>query len=380
MGNFTTSILRWIEQSITKQTIMFRTHIIGSGSHIPTRTMKNADFASRVFYENYGKKLDKDGSEITEKFKEITTIAERRYADDDQLASDLGKMAAEKAIADAGIDREKLDYIIVGHNFGDISFANRRTELVPSLSAKIKHHLGIENPFCVAYDLPFGCPSWLQGVIQADYYLKSGDAKYALVIGAETLSRVCDPHDRDSMLYADGAGAVVLEARQNNDSGLICHVSRSDTKHHAFMLHMGPSYAHEEGADPELYLKMTGRKLYQYALEHVPHAMKMCLDKGGVHIDQVAKVLIHQANAKMDEAILQRLYALYDRVPDSENLMPMSISWLGNSSVATLPTLYDLISHNELGSHNFQPGDLLLFASVGAGMHINAFLYRVPLK
>ena len=331
---------------------MFRTHIIGSGSHIPTRTMKNADFASRVFYENYGKKLDKDGSEITEKFKEITTIAERRYADDDQLASDLGKMAAEKAIADAGIDREKLDYIIVGHNFGDISFANRRTELVPSLSAKIKHHLGIENPFCVAYDLPFGCPSWLQGVIQADYYLKSGDAKYALVIGAETLSRVCDPHDRDSMLYADGAGAVVLEARQNNDSG----------------------------ADPELYLKMTGRKLYQYALEHVPHAMKMCLDKGGVHIDQVAKVLIHQANAKMDEAILQRLYALYDRVPDSENLMPMSISWLGNSSVATLPTLYDLISHNELGSHNFQPGDLLLFASVGAGMHINAFLYRVPLK
>ena len=188
MGNFTASILSWIEESITKHHKMFRTHIIGSGSHIPTRTMKNADFASRVFYENYGKKLDKEGSEITEKFKEITTIAERRYADDDQLASDLGKMAAEKAIADAGIDKEKLDYIIVGHNFGDISYANRRTELVPSLSAKIKQHLGIENPFCVAYDLPFGCPGWLQGVIQADYYLRSCDAKYAIVNVAETVN------------------------------------------------------------------------------------------------------------------------------------------------------------------------------------------------
>jgi len=357
---------------------MFQTHIIGSGSHIPSRTVKNEDFADNDFYESYGKKLEKPGREITDKFQEITTIAERRYANDDQLASDLGTIAAAKAIEDAGIDKEKIDYIIVGHNFGDISFANRRTELVPSLSAKIKHHLGIENPFCVAYDLPFGCPGWLQGVIQADYYLRSGDAKLALVIGAETLSRVCDPHDRDSMLYADGAGAVILEAKANTTTGIRCHVARSDTKNHAFMLHMGPSYAPSEKEDPELYLKMTGRKLYQYALEHVPPAMKMCLDKAGVHIDQVAKVLIHQANAKMDEAILQRLYALYDRQPDSDHIMPMSIAWLGNSSVATLPTLYDLIAHNQLGNHQFNTGDLLLFASVGAGMHINAFLYQVP--
>ncbi len=357
---------------------MFHTHIIGSGSHIPSRTIKNEDFSKNDFYENYGKKLDKSGVEVTEKFREITTIAERRYAEDDQVTSDLATIAAQKAIADAGIDPEKLDYIIVGHNFGDIAFNNRRTEMLPSLAAKVKHHLGIENPFCVAYDLPFGCPGWLQAVIHADYYLRSGDAKYALVIGAETLSRVCDPHDRDSMLYADGAGAVVLESKKSDDTGILCHVTRSDTKQHAFLLQMGPSFAPSDKKDPELFLKMTGRKLYQYALEHVPYAMKMCLDKAGVHIDQIAKVLIHQANAKMDEAILQRLYALYDRIPDSENIMPMSIAWLGNSSVATLPTLYDLIAHHQLEDHEFHAGDYLLFASVGAGMHINAFLYKVP--
>ena len=112
----------------------------------------------------------------------------------------------------------QLDYILVAHNFGDVTEDNRRSDFVPTLAARVKHKLGIENPTTIAYDLPFGCPGWLQGVIQADYYLRSGDAKRVLVIGAETLSRVCDPHDRDSMIYADGAGAILLEARESDDA------------------------------------------------------------------------------------------------------------------------------------------------------------------
>jgi 3-oxoacyl-[acyl-carrier-protein] synthase-3 len=132
----------------------------------------------------------------------------------------IGKTtSAERALQSAGIDKETLDYVVVAHNFGDIHQDNRRSDFVPTLAARIKQRLGIANPECIAYDLPFGCPGWLQAVIQVDYFLRSGDARRSLGIGAETLSRVCDPHDRDSLIYADGAGAAVLEARELGSLG-----------------------------------------------------------------------------------------------------------------------------------------------------------------
>ena len=103
--------------------------------------------------------------------------------------------------------------------------------------------------------------------------------------------------------------------------------------------------------------------------------MKSCLDKSGIGIDDVKKILIHQANEKMDEAIIQRFYKLYDR-PVPKDIMPMSIHELGNSSVATVPTLFDLLIRGEIENQSIQKGDILIFASVGAGMNINAFVYR----
>src|SRR5699024_7447345 len=143
---------------------------------------------------------NRNNKEIIQKFEEITGIKERRYVKDELLTSDMAALAAEKAIQSADIDPETLDYLIVAHNFGDIRADNVKSDMVPSLASRVKQKLDIKNPFCVAYDLPFGCPGWLQGVIQANCFLKSGEAKRALVIGSETLSRVCDPHDRDSML------------------------------------------------------------------------------------------------------------------------------------------------------------------------------------
>lgn len=351
--------------------------ITGTGSYIPKRKIPNSYFLDNTFLKADGSRFDKSNKEIIQKFTEITGIRERRYASDNVLASDMGAEAGGRALESASINTEELDYIIVAHNFGDIRAENKRVDLVPSLASRIKHKLGIENPRCIAYDLPFGCPGWLQGVIQSDYYLRSGDATSALIIGTETLSRICDPHDRDSMIYADGAGAVVLEARNHDETiGVLSHASRTDTKKEAYFLRMEPSF--DPDADDTLYLKMDGRKLYQYALTNVPDLVKNCLDKAGLSIDDVSKVLIHQANAKMDKAILDRIMKLYNKTEAPDKIMPMTISRLGNTSVATVPTLLDLIQRDRLSGHQIGSGDCLVFASVGAGMNINVAAYRVP--
>jgi 3-oxoacyl-[acyl-carrier-protein] synthase-3 len=357
--------------------MMRRSVLIGTGSFIPELRVRNQDFADHRFFTDYDAPVDPaENPSIISKFQEITEISERRVADADQVASDLGTLAAERALMASGIDRELLDYIIFAHNFGDVLDDNRRCDFCPSLAARVKQRLEIANPECIAYDLPFGCPGWVQGMIQADYYLRSGDATRALVVGAETLSRVSDPHDRDSMIYADGAGAAVLEARDvDDDVGILAHAARSDTLDHARLLWMGQSFDRSNGGR-NLYLKMYGRKLYNYALSHVPGVVKQSLDRAGLDLGDVRKVFLHQANAKMDEAILKRLFRLYGVSQIPEGIMPMSISWLGNSSVATVPTLIDLVARGEMDGHRLEAGDAVVLASVGAGMNINSIVYR----
>ena len=247
------------------------------------------------------------------------------------------------------------------------------------MAARLKNKLGIANPGAVAYDLLFGCPGWVQAVIQADYYIRSGDAKKILVVGADVLSRISDPHDRDSMIYADGAGAAIMEARESDTPvGILGHTTRSDSLDYAYMLRMGYSYNAELAKKGDYYLKMNGRRLYQYALENVPKAIKAGLDKLNMNITEIDKVLIHQANGKMDDAILYRLFKLYGIKEVPESIMPMTISWLGNSSVATVPTLLDLLTRNELDEHRINSNNNIVLASVGAGMNINSIVYRLP--
>jgi len=355
----------------------FYTAITGTGRCLPSQIVKNEAFLQNEFYTVSGSQSTKSNKEIVRKFQQITGIEERRYAEDDQVASDLGYIAAESALASSCVDKEEIDYIIVAHNFGDVLHVNRKTDMVPSLAARIKYKLGIKNPYTVAYDVPFGCPGWLQGVIQADYFIKSGDAKRILVIGTETLSRVSDPHDIDSMIYSDGAGAVVLEAVQSEEPvGILAHKTRSDTLDQAHLLSMGVSYK-SDYPDDTLFLKMEGRKLYEYALTHVPELVGNCLEKAGVSIHDINKLLIHQANAKMDEAILHRLLKRFKVLQVPEHIMPMSIAKLGNNSVATVPILMDMLARNELENHRIGRGDHLIFASVGAGMNINAMIYKM---
>jgi 3-oxoacyl-[acyl-carrier-protein] synthase-3 len=353
-----------------------RTIITGTGSYIPTRIVSNKEFSSHRFFAEDHEPIETAPEEVVEKFRLITGIAERRYIESNQNASDIATIAATKAIEESGIDQETLDQLIVAHNFGNVMKDTIQTDAVPSLASRVKHNLQIRNPACVAYDVLFGCPGWLQGLIQADAFFKAGIAKKALVIGTETLSRVIDMHDRDSMIFSDGAGACIVEYKKEGDTGILASSAVTHAIDEAYYIHLGQSYM--PGSDPAIrYIKMKGRKVYEYAVRHVAEAMKNCLEKAGVAIRDLKKVFIHQANEKMDEAIIRGLYKLYGLKDIPKDIMPMSIHWLGNSSVATIPTLYDLVIKGQVGGHTLHKGDIILFASVGAGMNINAVCYRV---
>lgn len=353
-----------------------KTVITGTGSYIPDNIKYNRDFVDQAFYSEDKEKIVAPPNEVIEKFRDITGIEERRYANPDMNTSDMATIAAGRAIADAGIDPETLDQIIVAHNFGNVLLNTIQSDALPALSSRVKQSLGIRNPACVAYDILFGCPGWIQGVIQSDAYIKSGMAQKCLVIGAETLSRVIDIYDRDSMIFSDGAGATVLEAVTDTESGILAASVQSHCVDEAMYLHFSKSY--HPDADPDIrYMKMKGRKVYEYAIKNVPLAMKECLDKCGIHVTEVKKFFLHQANEKMDEGFVKVLYKLYGLKEVPADVMPMSIHKFGNSSVATIPTLYDMVKHDLLDAHSLEKGDIVMFASVGAGMNINAICYRV---
>ena len=215
--------------------------ITGVGSYIPEITVKNTDFDKNNFLNEDGSVFHHSNEIVINKFKDITGISERRYAAPELCASDLAFFAAKAAIKNANVDPETIDYIILAQNFGDVKLNTIQSDMLPSLATRVKHKLNIKNPKCVAYDIIFGCPGWLEGVLQANAFIKSGMAKKCLVIGAETLSRVVDAHDRDSMIYADGAGATVIEA-STDDSGLLTYESATFANDEAEYLHFGCSF------------------------------------------------------------------------------------------------------------------------------------------
>ena len=347
--------------------------ITGTGSYIPEIIQHNSKFLDRNFFDNEGNRIETKNEEIIEKFQKITGIRERRYAKDELNTSDIAYLAAKEAIKNSKVDPEKIDYIILAHNFGNASNDSTQVDVFPSLAVRVKNLLKIKNPKCVAYDILFGCPGWLEGVIQAYSFIKAGMAERCLVIGADTLSRVVDVNDRDSMIFADGAGATIIE-KTDEEGGILSHNTASYTDDEVFYLFYGKSY-NPKADEKTKYIKMRGRKVYEFALTNVPSAMKECLDLANTNISEIKKILIHQANAKMDDAIVKRLYKLFNEESPKE-IMPLTVDRFGNSSVATVPTMFDLIVRNKLGNHKIEKGDKIIFASVGAGMHINAMVYQ----
>ncbi|UOE37142.1 3-oxoacyl-ACP synthase III family protein [Chryseobacterium oryzae] len=355
---------------------MPNTIIIGSGSYLPNRIIGRDFFLDSEFYTEDGLKIDKPAEETISKFVEITEIENRRFIEDDLSNSKIGYEAAKIALEDADINGEDLDYIIYASNFGDVT-VNGYADFMPNMAARVKNMLGIKNRKCITYDMMFGCPGWVEAMILADNLIKAKVAKTILVIGAETLSRVTDLHDRNRMIFADGAGAVVVKATDEENVGIIAHNTICDNGVELEYLANGPSI-NKEADQSRLYVRMMGRKIYEYALKNVPVAIKETIDDAGLSIEDIDKILIHQANAKMDYAMIERLHKLYDIKDYDHSISPMTIQEFGNSSVATIPTMYDLIIKGKLEGHSFKDKGNIVMTSVGAGMNINAIVYKFP--
>jgi len=355
------------------QTTTMNIKITGTGTFIPSTIKENDDFLEHTFLTEEGMPFNQDNKTIINKFKAITGIEERRYANNDQKSSDLAFEASQKALSDANVNKEELDYIIVAHNYGDIPHESVQSDTVPSIASRVKHLLRIKNRKCVAYDILFGCPGWIEAVIHAQAFMKAGMAQKCLVVGCETLSRVVDIHDRDSMIYSDGAGAAILE-NTDTEKGILAHETLTCSYDEAHYLFFGSSYNKKTNQNTR-FIKMYGRKIYEFAITHVPQAMKACFEKSGEKLSNLKKIFIHQANEKMDEVIVKRFYELYNtEVPSF--ITPMNIHKLGNSSVATVPTLFDMVRKGKLKNQELHKGDVIIFASVGAGMNINAMVYK----
>ena len=360
-----------------KKIYMSSTVIIGSGSCIPERVIDGSHFYGSQFYTDSGDFIDKPNDEVIKKFIEITEIEERRYINDDLFNSDLGYKAAKEAIYDAKIDKEEIDYIIFASNFGEVS-KNGVANFMPNMAARVKHKLEIKNRKCITYDMIFGCPGWVEAMILADDLIKLGKAKTILVVGGETLSRVTDPYDRNKMIFADGAGAVVVQKTDEENVGIITTNTVCDNADELLYLENSKTLNPNAEDQEKVYIRMQGRKIYEYALKNVPPAVKEALDNAGLSIEDVDKILMHQANAKMDHAMVSRIFKLYGKSEYDDSVSPMTIQFLGNSSVATVPTMYDLIAKGEMKGHSFKKGGYIVFGSVGAGMNINCIIYKMP--
>lgn len=354
------------------------TKIVGTGSYIPSRTIKNDYFKNYTFYDPCTKEpLEKTNEEIIQKFKEITNISERRWVDEGLINSDMAVLAIKDACESSGIDPETLDFIIIGHNFGDIEPGSTHINLLPSLANRVKAKMNIKNPSCICHDVISGCPGWTQGMIIADAYIRSGIHKRGVVVGSDVLSRTADPHDRDTMIYADGSGATILEAVESDEpTGILAHSSRSDSANYWNLLTNGSSLNPDLDKETH-YIRMLGHKLYVYAISTVPGVVKESIEKAGLDLSDIKKVLLHQANEKMDEVIVKNVFKLYNEKTVPEGIMPMTIEKLGNSSTATVPTLLDMILKGRMEGQAINPGDHILFCSVGAGMNINSIVYKV---
>ncbi len=352
-----------------------KTSIVATGSAMPERRIPNSYFFDRTFLNEDGTPMTKPVEEIVAKLEQITGIRERGYIPETGDSVPLMAEACENAIGTWGQDRNKIDGIIVGHNAGNMLEGRQGFHTVPNMAALLKHRLGITNHECFAYDLLFGCPGWVQGLIQAHQAIRSGDATHVLVVGIEVASRLLDPYDLDSMILADGCGAAIVSTADNDREGIISYATFSHALDDISCIYLDRSY-NKEWDDPTLF-KMNGKEVYKYATVWVPRVIKKALDKAGLNASDVDMFLFHQANAKMLHAFANNLAQMYNLEGLSfEGKIPVTIQFTGNTSVATVPTMLDLIVKGRLEGYRIEPGMTVVFASVGAGMHCNALVYR----
>jgi len=320
---------------------MLRSCLVGIGGYLPERILSNAELASTV---------DTSDEWITER----TGIRQRHIAADDQKTSDLAIEAARRALAHAKIDASEIDLIVLATATPDLTF--------PATAARVQAALGITQG--AAFDIQAVCSGFIFALATADNALVRGQAKTALVIGAETFSRILDWTDRGTcVLFGDGAGAVVLRAEEVSDNrGVIATFLRTDGRHHDLLyVDGGPSQTQSVG-----HLRMIGNAVFRQAVEHISGAMIEACRLGGVSLDEVDWFVPHQANQRILDGVARRLQISPDKVITT-------VAKHGNTSAASVP----LALNAGVLDGRVKPGHLVLMEALGGGLTWGAALVRI---
>jgi 3-oxoacyl-[acyl-carrier-protein] synthase III len=322
---------------------VIRSVIRGVGASLPKRIMTNADMAKIV---------DTTDEWIIER----TGIKQRHIADDSELTSTLGAAAAKQALIRAGIDPIDIDLIICATATPDRTF--------PATAVKIQNMLGVTKG--AAFDLQAVCSGFVYAMTTADNFLKTGQFKRAIVIGAETFSRILDWQDRGTcVLFGDGAGAVVLEAQtmagRREDRGVLATQIRSDGRYEELLyVDGGPGSTKTTG-----HLRMNGREVFRHAVQKISGVIEETLVATGYSAEEIDLFVPHQANARILDGIAKKLKVDPDKIIKT-------LSMHGNTSAASIP----LALNHAFETHRVKEGSLVLMEAMGGGFTWGAVLVR----
>ncbi len=320
---------------------MRRSALVGVGGYLPERILSNAEIAAQV---------DTSDEWIVER----TGIRQRHIAADDQKTSDLAIEAARRALANAKMDASDIDLIVLATATPDLTF--------PATAARVQAALGITQG--AAFDIQAVCSGFIFALATADNALVRGQAKAALVIGAETFSRILDWTDRGTcILFGDGAGAVVLRAEETAaERGVIATFLRTDGRHHDLLyVDGGPSQTQSVG-----HLRMIGNAVFRQAVEHISGAMLEACRLGGVTLEDIDWFVPHQANQRILDGVARRLGISLDKIITT-------VARHGNTSAASVPLALNV----GVADGRIKPGHLVLMEALGGGLTWGAALVRL---
>jgi 3-oxoacyl-[acyl-carrier-protein] synthase-3 len=319
-----------------------RAVVKGVGHYLPDRVVSNAEMETFV-------------DTTDEWIKTRSGIERRHFAAEGQTTSDLGTRAALAALADAGLEANDIDAVIVATSTADFTF--------PSAATMIQGNLGMTRGF--AYDVQAVCAGFVFALTNANALILTGQAKRVLVIGAETFSRLMDWNDRTTcVLFGDGAGALVLEAQDgkgdNSDRGILSTDLNSDGRHRALLYVDGGSSTGTTG-----HLRMEGKEVFRHAVEKLAETAHFALEKIGMNDSDVDWIVPHQANIRIIEATAKRMGIPMDQVV-------VTVQDHGNTSAASIPLALSVGK----ARGQIKQGDLLVTEAIGGGLAWGAVVLR----
>jgi len=319
-----------------------RALVAGCGAYLPDRVLTNDELAARL-----------DTSD--EWIRQRTGIAERRIAADGQLTSDLAVAAARRALDRAGMSGSDLDLIVLATATPDLTF--------PATATKVQAQLAMKRG--AAFDVQAVCAGFIFALSVADNAIRLGQARTALVIGAETFSRILDWEDRGTcVLFGDGAGALVLNAVPDGAPGgrgvLSTHLHSDGSQHDILYVDGGPSSSRTTG-----FLRMEGREVFRHAVQNLSEVVDETLEANGLTAADIDWLVPHQANSRIIDAVGRRLGLPASRVVNT-------VARHANTSAASIP----LALSEAVGDGRIVPGNLVLMEAIGGGLSWGASLVR----